>query len=70
MAKNEATVEALLGMIERGELSLLEMQRRYVWRSTCPPAACLIRSTAAMTDRPVAKPQLRSAPQRPGIGSP
>jgi uncharacterized protein with ParB-like and HNH nuclease domain len=33
-AKAEATVEALVGMIERGELRLPEMQRRYVWRST------------------------------------
>jgi hypothetical protein len=30
----EATVEELVGMIERGELRLPEMQRRYVWRST------------------------------------
>lgn len=34
MAKVEATVEELVGMIERGELRLPEMQRRYVWRST------------------------------------
>lgn len=34
MAKGEATVEELVGMIERGELRLPEMQRRYVWRST------------------------------------
>jgi hypothetical protein len=34
MAKAEATVEELVAMIERGELSLPEMQRRYVWRST------------------------------------
>ena len=34
MAKAEATVEELVGMIERGELRLPEMQRRYVWRST------------------------------------
>jgi len=33
MAKAEATVEELVGMIERGELRLPEMQRRYVWRS-------------------------------------
>jgi len=31
MAKAEATVEELVGMIERGELRLPEMQRRYVW---------------------------------------
>lgn len=34
MAKAEATVEELVGMMERGELRLPEMQRRYVWRST------------------------------------
>lgn len=34
MAKAEATVEELVIMIERGELRLPEMQRRYVWRST------------------------------------
>ena len=34
MGKAEATVEQLVGMIERGELRLPEMQRRYVWRST------------------------------------
>jgi hypothetical protein len=34
MARAEATVEELVGMIERGELRLPEMQRRYVWRST------------------------------------
>jgi hypothetical protein len=34
MAKAEATVEELVAMIERGELQLPEMQRRYVWRST------------------------------------
>lgn len=34
MAKAEASVEVLVGMIERGELRLPEMQRRYVWRST------------------------------------
>ncbi|MXY70834.1 MAG: DUF262 domain-containing protein [Acidobacteriia bacterium] len=34
MAKAEATVEELVGMIERGELRLPEMQRHYVWRST------------------------------------
>jgi hypothetical protein len=33
MAKAEATVEELVCMIERGELRLPEMQRRYVWRS-------------------------------------
>jgi hypothetical protein len=33
MAKAEATVEELIGMIERGELRLPEMQRQYVWRS-------------------------------------
>lgn len=34
MAKAEATVEELVGMIQRGELRLPEMQRQYVWRST------------------------------------
>src|SRR5213594_4385568 len=34
MAKAEASVEELVGMIERRELRLPEMQRRYVWRST------------------------------------
>jgi len=34
MAKAEATVEELFSKIERGELRLPEMQRRYVWRST------------------------------------
>jgi hypothetical protein len=34
MAKAEASVDELVAMIERGELRLPEMQRRYVWRST------------------------------------
>lgn len=34
MAKHEASVEELVGMIHRGELRLPEMQRRYVWQST------------------------------------
>lgn len=34
MAKAKAKVEKLVWMIERGELCLPEMQRRYVWRST------------------------------------
>lgn len=34
MAKAEASVDELVGMIERGELRLPEMQRRYVWRAT------------------------------------
>lgn len=33
MAKAEATFEELVSMIERRELRLPEMQRRYVWRS-------------------------------------
>lgn len=33
MQKVDTTVEALVGMIERGELRLPEMQRRYVWRA-------------------------------------
>jgi hypothetical protein len=32
MAKAEASVEELVGMIERGQLRLPEMQRRYVWK--------------------------------------
>jgi hypothetical protein len=34
MAKAEASVDELVSMIERGELRLPEMQRRYVWRSS------------------------------------
>lgn len=34
MARAEKTVEELVTMIEKGELRLPEMQRRYVWRST------------------------------------
>ena len=34
MAKAEAAVEELVSKIERGELRLPEMQRRYVWRSS------------------------------------
>lgn len=34
MAKVQATVEELVGMIARGELRLPEMQRRFVWRAT------------------------------------
>jgi hypothetical protein len=34
VARHEASVEELVGMIQRGELRLLEMQRRYVWQST------------------------------------
>lgn len=34
MSKAEAAVEDLVGVVERGELRLPEMQRRYVWRST------------------------------------
>src|SRR5882724_1973796 len=34
MAKAEASVQELVDMIQRGELRLPEMQRRYVWRST------------------------------------
>jgi hypothetical protein len=32
MAKAEASVGELVGMIERGELCVPEMQRHYVWR--------------------------------------
>ena len=34
MGKAENTVEQLVSQIERGELQLPEMQRRYVWKST------------------------------------
>lgn len=34
MAKAEATIDELVSMIQRRELRLPEMQRRYVWRST------------------------------------
>jgi hypothetical protein len=34
VAKSEATVEELVNMIQRGDLRLPEMQRRYVWRAT------------------------------------
>ena len=34
MGKADATVEDLVGKIERGELRLPEMQRRYVWQAT------------------------------------
>ncbi len=33
MAKSEASVEELVAMIQRGELRLPEMQRRYVWKA-------------------------------------
>ena len=34
MAKAEASVEELVGMIERGELQLPKAQRRFLWRAT------------------------------------
>jgi len=34
MAKSEATVEELVNMIQRTEIELPEMQRRYVWKKT------------------------------------
>lgn len=34
MSKAEAKVEELVGMIERGQLRLPEMQRQYVWQAT------------------------------------
>src|SRR5437868_5263066 len=34
MAKAEASVDELVSMIQRGELRLPEMQRRYVWQAT------------------------------------
>ena len=33
MGKVDTNVRDLVGMIERGELRLPEMQRRYVWRA-------------------------------------
>ena len=51
MAKAEATVEELAGMIERGELRLPEMQRRYVWRSTRALAASVSSHFRGLIDR-------------------
>ena len=34
MSKTQASVQELVGKIERGELRLPEMQRHYIWRST------------------------------------
>jgi uncharacterized protein with ParB-like and HNH nuclease domain len=34
MAQAVSSVKELVGMIERGEIRLPEMQRRYVWRAT------------------------------------
>jgi hypothetical protein len=34
MAKAEYTIQSLVGMVERGDLRLPEMQREYVWRAT------------------------------------
>jgi len=34
LAKAEFTINSLVGMVERGELRLPEMQREYVWRAT------------------------------------
>lgn len=34
MAKSDITVEELVAKIQRGELALPEIQRRYVWRAT------------------------------------
>jgi len=34
MAKADYTIQSLVGMVERGELRLPEMQREYVWRAT------------------------------------
>lgn len=33
MAKTETSVEELVSQIERGELRLPEMQRKYVWKA-------------------------------------
>ena len=42
MAIAEATVEELVGMIERGELHLPEMQRRYVYPFGARPAQLFV----------------------------
>ena len=57
MSKTETTIEELVSQIERGELRLPEMQRKYVWRGTrvrdlldslyrgCPSGAILVWET-------------------------
>ena len=67
MAKAEASVEELVGMIERGELRLPEMQRRYVWRSTrvrdlLDSPQCPHRSAAVRKQR--SKPLFRRPPRK------
>jgi hypothetical protein len=74
MPKAEATVDELVGMIERGELRLPEMQRRYVWRSTrvrdlmdslyrgYPSGAILLwETTEAVPEQDMAVPQSANA---------
>ena len=69
-AKAEATVEALVGMIERGELRLPEMQRRYVWRSTrvrdLPRTRCIATTPQAQfcSGRPTGPSRYRSSQLR------
>ncbi len=58
MAKAEATVEELVSMIERGELRLPEMQRRFVWRSTRVPEGSPGDAQCALLDA-VQKTRLR-----------
>lgn len=73
MARAEASVEELVGRIERGELRLPEMQRQYVWRSTrvrdlmdslyrgYPSGAILVWETdEAVTEREFAVAQQKS----------
>jgi len=69
MTKAEASVEERLAMFERGELRVPEMPHRNV-RCSMRARDRSIRATAATTDGSAAKPHLRSAPQRPGTGSP
>ena len=62
-----SNVEELVGMIERGELRLPEMQRRYVWRSTrvrdlldCSTAATLRGQSCC--GKPTKRCRCRSSP--------
>ncbi len=54
--KAEATVEELAGMIERGELRLPELQRRYVWRSTRALTATVSSHFRGLIDRGLLHP--------------
>lgn len=77
MAKAEAAVEELAGMIERGELRLPEMRRRYVWRATQvrdlldsldrvhPSGAILLRETDE--EVPLQHGDVRAASPRLGV---